>query len=152
MEIDIITVEARKALAIRGNVTSTGLSKFYNDAYKEINTIMKSQNLGYSEPAPFGIYYKFTPEDVEVEAGVCVTGEPKAESNARVMQTYSGKALRGKFFGHYDGLKEAWKEFDAYAVKNNYVSTKPCFEVYITIPDLEPDSSKWLTEIYLPLD
>ncbi|HEY3250250.1 MAG TPA: GyrI-like domain-containing protein [Ignavibacteria bacterium] len=67
-----------------------------------------------------------------------------------VIQPYGGKAVRLNFYGPYTKLYEGWNAMMEYVKDNIKASSNP-FEVYATDPEKEPDSSKWLTEIYFPI-
>jgi effector-binding domain-containing protein len=101
---------------------------------------------------PFGIYHSYSPDKVELEAGIPVDGNPAAEGRIKVMNTYSGKAAMTTHIGHYDKLKVAWGEFANVVDSHNYKLAGPCFEVYVTDPGEESDSSKWITELYTPIE
>jgi hypothetical protein len=67
-----------QAITIRDHCPASELSKKYDEIYSEFGGIMKKQSLAFASH-PFGIYHTFSPEDVDVEAGIPVTGSPKAE-------------------------------------------------------------------------
>lgn len=150
MEITTVTVVSKHAIAIRDHSTAAGLSDKYGELFGELGTVMKKQGLKM-DGHPYGLYHKFTPEDVDMEAGFPISGDAKPEGRMNLTDTYSGKAVCGKFYGPYTKLAEGWNEMMEYVKQNNLEVIAPCFEIYITGQSEEPDSSKWLTEIYLPI-
>jgi effector-binding domain-containing protein len=151
MEINETEVTSQQALAIRDHSTAAGLSEKYHELYDEIDGVCKKQSLNISG-TPFGIYHKFTLEDVDVEAGFPVSGTPKDEGRVKVINTYGGKTVHTRYVGPYEGLGDAWAEFMKLAGEKNYKITGSPFEVYTTDPASEPDSSKWITDIYAPIE
>jgi len=149
-EINISNVESQIAISIRDNCTAEELGKKFGEIYGEIGLYIKSQDLKFASHL-FGIYHSFSPQNVDVEAGVPVSGRPEPEGRMRIMKTYGGKAVYLKYYGPYDKLSEGWNDMLNYVNENKLVASAPCFEVYITDPGSEPDSSKWLTELYYPI-
>jgi effector-binding domain-containing protein len=150
MDIKIIEVEPKPALAITDTCTFAELGNKFGEIYGEIGSYMKDNSIQMAG-APFGIYHAVSPEKVELEAGIPVSGNPTDGGRIHVMSTYGGRAAMTTFTGHYDGLKNAWGEFAKAVDAKGYQLNGPCFEVYITDPGEEPDSSKWITELYTPI-
>jgi effector-binding domain-containing protein len=149
-EISITHVEPAIAISIRDNCTVAELGKKFGELYGELGQIIKKQNLKFASHL-FGIYHNFRPESVDVEAGIPISGNPEPEGRMRIMKTYGGKAVCLKYYGPYDKLSEGWSEILNYVNENSLNALAPCFEVYVTDPGSEPDSSKWLTELYFPV-
>lgn len=149
MEVKIVELEPKRALAIRETFEASKLGDKFGEIYSEIGAYMQANNIQFAG-APFGIYHAFSPESIDLEAGMPVSDSPEGEGRIHFMNTYGGKAAMTVFMGHYDKLKEAWREF-AKLVDAEYKLAGPCFEVYITDPGEEPDSSKWITELYTPI-
>ena len=151
MEIKIVQVESRPALAIRTKCSFAELSGKFDEIYSEIGIYFKKNNLKVIW-GPFGIYHSVSPEEIDLEAGFPVEGDPKGNGRIYALNTYSGKAVMTTFTGPYEKLKEAWGVFAKLVDAEGHKLAGPCFEVYITDPEEEPDSSKWITELYTPIE
>jgi effector-binding domain-containing protein len=151
MEYKIVNLKSQPALAIRTTCTFAELSGKFDEIYSEIGSYFKKNNLKMNG-GPFGIYHSFSPEKIDLEAGFPVEGNPKGEGRIRPMNTYSGKAANTTFTGPYEKLNEAWGVFAKLVDAQGHKLAGPCFEVYITDPEEEPDSSKWITELYTPVE
>ncbi|HWA07044.1 MAG TPA: GyrI-like domain-containing protein [Ignavibacteria bacterium] len=151
MEYKIVTLESQTALAIRDTCTFAELGAKFGEIYSEIGAYLKANSI---KPAgyPFGIYHSVSDEKVDLEAGIPVTGEPAGSGRIYTMQTYFGKAANTAFVGPYEQLSKAWKDFAELVDADNHKLAGPCFEVYVTDPEEEPDSSKWITELYTPVE
>lgn len=149
-EFSIVNLEPKQAITIRDHCPASELSKKYDELFNKINESMKEQSLEYSS-APFGIYHDYSPEDVDVEVGIPVAGNPNPIGRVNVIQTYGGKAVKLKFYGPYSKLHEAWNSLMEHVRVNNYQMSDSPFEVYVTDPRSEPDPSKLLTELYCPI-
>lgn len=150
LNVSIVSLESMQAVSIRDHCPAAELSKKYAEIYGELGGMMKKQSLGFASH-PFGIYHNFSPGDVDVEAGIPVSGSPVSEGRAVVMKTYSGKAVKIDFFGHYSKLSAGWDVLSKYLKDNGLKPAAPCFEIYVSDPEKEPDPDKWLTEIYCPV-
>lgn len=150
MEVRIVQLNSQPALSISVTCTFAELGNKFGEIYSEIGAYIKSNSIkaaGY----PFGIYHSFSPEKIELEAGIPVEAGAAGEGRIKTMQTYGGKAANGTFTGHYDKLKEAWQLFAKLVDDEKHELNGPCFEMYVTDPEEEPDSSKWITELYTPV-
>jgi effector-binding domain-containing protein len=150
MEVTIVKLEPKWALAIRDNCTAMELGNKFGELYGEIGKFTKSHSLE-AAGFPFGIYHSFSPENVELEAGIPIKGNIKPEGRINMIETYGGKAAKTTYTGPYDNLKQAWVEFAKLVDSADHKLAGPCFEVYVTDPEKEPDSSKWITELYTPI-
>jgi effector-binding domain-containing protein len=64
----------------------------------------------------------------------------------------AGKAISVDHYGSYNGLQAAHDAIDKFAQANGLKTKMPVIEEYVTGPQMEPDSTKWLTRIYYLLD
>ena len=151
MDVKIVEVEAKKAVAIRLTCTFEELGDKFMEIYCEIGDYLKKNSAKPSGP-PFGIYHAFSPEKIDLEAGISVDAELAGEGRIYPMKTYSGKAAMTTFTGPYEQLNKAWGEFAKLVDDQGHKLAGPCFEVYITDPEVEHDSSKWITELYTPVE
>ena len=61
------------------------------------------------------------------------------------------KTIMVKYVGPYEGSYNAWVALDNYVVYNSLIMNGDPWEEYVTDPGSEPDSSKWVTNIYFPV-
>ncbi len=151
MDFKEVEVSSKTALAVRQKFPANQLGDKFGEFYGKIEKYMEENNSLPTGP-PFGIYHSFSAKSVELEAGYPSDLAPPDNSEIHQMKTYGGKAVMTVFKGHYDGLKNAWKEFADTFDNAGYKYTAPCFEVYITDPSKETDPGKWITELYTPIN
>ncbi|KKP85530.1 MAG: Transcriptional regulator, effector-binding domain/component, partial [candidate division CPR3 bacterium GW2011_GWE2_35_7] len=65
--------------------------------------------------------------------------------------SYAGKAVYVEYKGAYDKTYTAYMDLEAYVKEYNLTEAGGPWEVYITDPGTEPDTSKWITGIYFPV-
>ncbi len=150
MDISIVSVESKQAVTIRDTCTAAELSNKYMELYGELNPIIKKQGLK-TVNGPFGIYHSFSPDKVDVEAGIIIESNPVPEGRMNVIKTYGGKAVCVKFYGPYSQLMDGWNALQAYMKENKLQNAAPCYELYVGDPRETEDHSKLLTEIYCPI-
>lgn len=150
MEVKIVNVEPIPSIAIRDNCSFAQLGDKIEEIYDEIYGHLKQNKIEFGS-GPFSVYHSFSPESIDLEAGVPVKGSVEKHGRMYPMQTYSGKAAMTVYTGHYDGLNKYWSEFAKAVDAENHELNGPCFEVYTIGPDTEPDNSKWITHLYTPI-
>ena len=58
---------------------------------------------------------------------------------------------RTVYQGPYEGLAQAWAEFESWIVANGHRSAPDLLETYLIGPNASPDSSTWRTQLDRPL-
>lgn len=102
--------------------------------------------------APPCVYYTaWTPESCSIEAAIPVEDSVVAASGTEKRHFPALKAARVVHVGPYEGLAEAWNRFWGAIQSENVDAGGPCWDAYVTDPGTEPDSAKWVTELYIPL-
>jgi hypothetical protein len=97
-------------------------------------------DLGVEATGPPYIRYLRTGEELELELGIPAAGQDSGLPG--------GRAAVLRHVGPYAGLREACERLQAWAGER---ADGPFWESYVTNPREEPDSSRWVTEIFLPL-
>jgi effector-binding domain-containing protein len=100
---------------------------------------------------PFVMYRSFDSISASYEAALPVTGELKLKEPVRFGKTPPERALVAEYYGPYSGISVAYKAITDYSKAKGLKLKEYMWESYITDPATEPDSSKWLTEVYYPV-
>jgi effector-binding domain-containing protein len=107
--------------------------------------------LGIRPAGPPFIRYLKTDERFEIELGVPLPeGVGELES---IEQTTlpAGRAAIMRYIGPYDGLRGACQQLRDWVEERGEEPAGPHWETYVTDPRTEPDPSKRITEICLPV-
>jgi effector-binding domain-containing protein len=80
-----------------------------------------------------------------------VAANAKVPSKYKVMQTEGGDAVKGVYKGSYDKLQAIHDEMNTYIKYKNLTESGAPWEVYVTDPMMEKDTSQWITEVYYPI-
>ena len=99
---------------------------------------------------PFVRYLEMT-DVFTVEAGVRVATPDPGEGEIYGTEIAGGAAITTDYYGPYQGLGTAHEALSEWAVANGHAPEPGGWEIYETDPSTEPDSSKWLTRVFLSL-
>jgi effector-binding domain-containing protein len=102
--------------------------------------------------APFTIYHYWDSKTTKMECGIPVT-DNSIEGKDRITagSTYTGNALKTTHLGGYKNSEKSHSSIGDYVEIHRKMIIGNPWEVYIAGPMNEPDTSKWITEIYYPI-
>jgi AraC family transcriptional regulator len=147
-EIEFIEVEAVSAIAIRRTCNFDELAKLIPELFGQISlSNPEAEMIG----PPMLKYYDWTPPTCIVEAACPVASGTKAGPGTEIREYPACTALFLEHQGPYEGLPQAWLDLWKFAEVNGVLADVPCWDTYVTDPGEEPDTSKWITELYIPI-
>lgn len=100
---------------------------------------------------PFVRYLDTGGDRLEVELGVPVPADATEFDGAERSTLPGGRVAVWRYVGPYSGLREACEQLGTSVKELGEKAAGPFWESYVTDPSAEPDASKRVTEIYLPL-
>lgn len=101
--------------------------------------------------APCLFYPVWEAETCDIVAALPVAKDTVAGAGTEIRDYEGCTALQGVHTGPYTGLPQAWTAMWNYIQTNNIDASGVPWDRYVTDPGMEPDSSKWVTEIYVPI-
>ena len=117
---------------------------------KEVHAALAA--LGVKPAGPwFTRHFRMDPKVFDFQ--ICVpTAEPIAKAG-RVEATRlpAARVARTIFRGNYQGLPEAWREFDSWISAAGYKAEDDLWEIYAVGPESGAKPEDWRTELYRPL-
>lgn len=145
--INEIEMPPRNYIAKKGKVNFNDLHQFYATHFEAIMQMIQMLDMPVIG-GPSGLFYSWDMENntADMAAGIPVDGTADIEGFDQI--PVEGKALKIEYYGAYSDSDEAHLAMDDYMVENNLDLNKLVIEEYITDPGTEPDTSKWLTNIY----
>jgi effector-binding domain-containing protein len=155
INIEATTMPAMKILYITDSADEKSISQKLGESYGAIQAEMAKQGLTQTG-AVFAIYNKvdYRPDGsmhFVMDIGIPVDKAGKNAGNIKYMETAGGNAVRGDHYGPYEATPASHEAMDKWMKNNGKVVTGGPWEVYVTDPGVEPDQSKWLTQIYYPV-
>lgn len=151
IKIEAVIVQAINYLSVHDTSTMSQISQKLGADYGLIQQAMVKQKLnmaGY----PFAFYFN-KPEDEKIvmEPGLPVDKPGKDDGSVKAGSLKAGNAVVAHYFGAYHDIGKAHNAIDQWLLANNKTATGAPWEVYITDPMVEKDSSKWQTDVYYPV-
>jgi effector-binding domain-containing protein len=155
VKIEATTVDPMKIMSIMDSCTTADISQKLGSLYGEIGGATKKQGLNQAG-APFAVYHKvvYNPDgsmNFVMQAGIPVDKEGKTDGRVKYWQTPGGNVVKAWHYGTYESTPETHKAIADWMAKNGKTADGAPWEVYVTDPMVEKDTTKWLTEIYYPV-
>lgn len=139
-------------VGIRKEVAFADMKAYFAEAYQTIGAGLGAAGLSDKIAGPpCAIYYKWDVEGGKADLMACfpVAGEiDMAKLKGMSMQNAGGKALTIAYMGNYDNMEQAHYGMDDYMKEKSMELNEVVLEEYVTDPGNEPDTAKWLTNIY----
>lgn len=119
--------------------------------YGEIYSFIENEGL---EPNgfPFAFYHNYTEVGMDIECALGIS-DSLTISDSRIKLGYlsATRAVKAVHFGSFDNLEATHSEIGEFIAFKKLETLGAPFEVYITDPEMEADTSKWITHIYYPI-
>ncbi len=147
-DIQVVDVPEMNYLTISGTMHPDEIGAFLGKSYGMIGAALEGAEMaGY----PAAIYYSYTDTLTQMEAAIPVATKGESKDGIESKSFDAHKALKIDFYGWYGDVGPAHYAIDDFMMANGMDMAGPVREVYVTDPGEEPDTSKWLTEIYYPV-
>jgi effector-binding domain-containing protein/uncharacterized protein YndB with AHSA1/START domain len=152
-QIDIVQIEGGTYVGKRyTDLPWSEMEDAYSTGYANIYDVlgMEAKNI---TGAPFGQFITWDEESetTSMIVGIPVETDIKINDPLEKGQLYSGKVVRYAHYGPYEKTGEGHLAVEKYFLDNDLTYNGNPWESYVTDPGAEPDSSKWLTLIYYPV-
>lgn len=129
----------------------SGLSDKLAAHYGKIVTHMNAHNISFAG-APLTQWFSWNESGYSVyTAGVPVSPDAIQGEGLILYTIPSGKAFKFNYYGPYDQMEASHIEINTYLNNAQIELIGAPWEVYVTDPGMEPDTSKWLSEIWYPV-
>ncbi len=151
--MQVVDMPERHFVLLRDRVSFDEMPQFFERTYGELTSALKqagAQMAGH----PSALYYSWDEEEQMTDMAPAFPIRRKGTFPSAFSQTTlpAGKAIVVDYRGGYDRLSEAHNAVDAFARENGMTLGAPAMEEYITGPEQEPDTSRWLTQIIYPVE
>lgn len=138
-------------LAIRDSGDVSELGQKYGALFGRISTYMQENKIE-AVGAPLVRTLAWNPPFTVFEAGIQVNaGEYALKDGIELMTIPAGNVATYTHMGSYEHLEESYNKIDDFLNEKKIQSIGGPWEVYITDPMLEKDTSKWITQISFPI-
>lgn len=151
--VETIDRPAVTYLGKRQKVKWAKLSEFFGQTFPMVAQAAGKAGIKMSG-APSGLYFEWdtTGMQTDVFAGIPVEVAPGTKVNGLALQEVpAGKALKVVYLGAYDKSGDAHEAAHDMMKANSLEMNGPAIDEYVTDPGQEPDTAKWITNIYYPI-
>ena len=147
---EITSTTAEQTAVIHLTVPRDQIQLVMGPAIEEVVAVLAAQGIAPTGPL-FDRHFEMNEATFDFEVGFPVAS-PVAPSG----RVYAGElpavtAARTVYHGGYEGLGEAWGEFDAWLQANGHVTAPGLREHFLAGPESGPDASGWRTLLVHPL-
>lgn len=126
------------------------VAKQMEKMYTELYAVCKKAKVEINGH-PFCLYTDYTENSMTFTAAVPVAPDAKLPAKYKVMQTPGGTAVKTVHLGDYKNMMTPHNEVNRYIEFKKYQINGAQWEVFVTDPTVEKDTTKWITEIYYPV-
>lgn len=147
-KIKQVKFSAKSYAAIRKEISFKDMQSFFQQSYETIQRAMRKK---YLRPrgAPSGLYYTWDEQNMKSDMAAAMPIRGKINvGEVKTIKLPKTTAFSIDYYGSYEGSIYAHKALGLYMQQNGLTLKAPVVEEYITNPQAEPDTSKWLTKIY----
>ena len=143
------TAEQQTAV-IRLTIPRSEIQNVMGPGIREVMAVVAAQGIGPAGPW-FTHHLRMDPETFDFEVGVPVTAPVQPVGRVRPGRLPAATVARTVYQGPYQGLVEAWGEFDAWVAAQGHRPGVELWECYTVGPETGDNPGDWRTELNRPL-
>lgn len=143
-------IPEQKYIAYYAKSSMEEMPQKMGEAFGALMKFMQDNDL-QATGAPFTIYLDYDETETTFECGIPVAEDVETSGDIGMRNMASADALMTIHKGAYENLGETYNKFMKWVKENDKNVTGTAIEIYLTDPQAEPDTSKWVTEVYFPL-
>jgi effector-binding domain-containing protein len=139
-------------LLVRDSAGPQTYGSVMGKAFGEIMALVKAKKYNCTG-APFAIYLKWdsVTQFAVMDIGIPVEKAEKGQGRVRVETIPAQNVVMAYYFGPYDKTAPTYYILDQYVRESGKEVTGGPWEIYVTDPMVEKDTSKWETDIVFPV-
>lgn len=151
MRIEMNNVPAQHVMTIQQSCNSSELSPVIGKAYGQIIDYMKAKGI-QQVGAPFCIFHFYSKDSVSLEPGIFTDKLGKSQGNINAYDMKPSNVVVATYYGPYSGIEATVMKVVYWINENHKHIIGHNWDVFVTDPRTEPDSTKWETKIYYPVE
>jgi effector-binding domain-containing protein len=138
------------AAIIRITTPRSEIQNVMGPGYRELMDTIAAQGIRSAGPW-FTRHLRMDPETFDFELGVPISAPISTTGRVKAGQLPAATVARTIYHGVYEGLGDAWAEFDAWIAAEGHTPGPELWERYVAGPEANPDPATWRTELSRPL-
>lgn len=148
---DYTTAQAMRCVTIRKNVAMDDLGTVHGELYGKIMDYLKKNEVEMAG-MPMAIYHSYSADMVDIECGIPVAADVMPTDEINVIDMPTQSAVKFIHNGDYADLPTTYEKAEAWMSENGIDAAGAPWEIYVTDPEVETDVTKWVTEVYFPVN
>jgi effector-binding domain-containing protein len=149
-KVEIRKVGEQPVVSIRTQCHVAELGAILAEILPEVWRYVRNNGVNPSGP-PFTRYHGFSEDRVDIEGGLPIATPLPGEGRITAGLLPAGEVATTVHVGPYDKLPHAHDALHEWITANKRTSAGPQWEVYLSDPGLEPDPTRWKTELMWPI-
>ncbi len=146
----VVQTKAQAVALLKLKVPRDEIQSVMGPGLQEVKAAVEKQ--GKSSTGPwFTHHLKMDPKVFDFEIGVPVASAIAPAGRVKPGELPAAKVARTVYSGPYEGLGDAWGEFEAWIKAQGLSPAQDLWEVYVTGPEASSDPGAWRTELNRPL-
>jgi effector-binding domain-containing protein len=146
----IVEAGAQLAAIIRITVPRDAIQQVMGPGYAELMGALASQGVTPAGPW-FDHHLAMRPDVFDFELGVPISAPITPVGRVVIGQLPAARVARTVYHGPYEGLGDAWAEFDAWINEEGHTPGPDLWECFVVGPESSPNPADWRTELNRPL-
>lgn len=148
---EIVRTPKRQAAVIHLTIPRAEMMEVFGPAVDELLATLDDQEIASTGPV-FAHHLRMDPETFDFEVGVPVADPVAPTGRVKPGVLPAARVARTVYHGPYEGLPDAWREFDAWIGEHGHEKGPELWESYVEGPHSGPDPADWRTELNRPLE
>ena len=146
----VASSHAQATAVIRFTIPREEIQNVMMAAVGEVLAAVMAQKAGPVGPV-FSYHYRLDPKVFDFEVGVPVNAEFKPTGRVIAGTLPAAKVAIATYQGGYEGLGNAWGEFNDWVIEQELSPRESLWECYAKGPESSPDPNTWETILFRPL-
>lgn len=147
---ELIDRAAQLTAVIAIETTLDGIGPALGQAFAEVQAALGRAGVAPVGP-PFARYFEHSPARMALEAGFPVGAPVSGDERVKPGDLPAGQIVQTLHAGAHDTLAETYGRLETWIREHGHTPAGPPWDVYLTDPASEPDSSRWMTQILWPI-
>jgi len=142
--------EEQRTAVIHLTVPRAEIRNVMGPGIAEVLAAVAAQGIAHAGPW-FTHHLRMDPAVFDFEVGVPVGAPVRAVGRVRPGHLRAATVARTVYRGPYEGLPNAWGEFEAWIAAQGHGTAADLWELYAVGPETTADAAHWQTELNRPL-
>ena len=147
----IVELKPQDALAIKEEVANPEIPRRMGEIFGELMAFIQRNRVQAAGP-PFALYHSWNDAKTVMEVGFPIASPVKGDGRVQPLVLPGGRVVNGSHVGPYDRLQETYGAMMKWMAEKGVKPAARMWEVYMTDPQKEKDPSKFVTQLFWPIE